>query len=102
MAGLQCGVLAVIGEAQQLLVFEVIPGVIELVENRERRDSRRGTASLAAQLGELCAFIGLRVEEDTTRGIKEQGCLHEPPPPRLRFRFRAIAKLVKEQLDREQ
>src|SRR6266849_4461678 len=94
-------VLAIIVEAQQLLVFGVIPGVIELVENCERRDGRRGTAPLAAQFGELCTFVGLRVEEDTARGIKEQGCLHEPPPPLLRFRFRAIAKLVKEKFDWE-
>ena len=85
MAGLEGSVLAIIGEAQQLLVFEVIPGVIELVEDGERRDSRRGAASLAAQLGELGAFVGLRVEEDTARGIKEQGRLHEPSPPLLRW-----------------
>src|SRR6185437_15529135 len=40
MASLQGGVLAIIGEAQQLLVFGVIPGVIELIKDRECRDGR--------------------------------------------------------------
>jgi hypothetical protein len=53
MAGLEGGVLPVVGEGKQFLVGERISRLAEAVEDRERGDGRGGAAALAAERGEL-------------------------------------------------
>ena len=100
--GLKRGILAVVGEAQKLLVLIAIAGIAEPVEDGEGRDRRGGAAAFAAQLGELGAFIGLGVEEHASRRVEEQRRLHEPAPPFQGLCIRAVAEFVEIELDREE
>ena len=80
VAGLQGGVLHVVGEAQDLLVFGRIASVVETVEDGEGSDGGGCAAAFAAELSELGAFVGIGVEDDTAGGIEKKGRRHEPTP----------------------
>ena len=80
MSRLQSGILAVVGEAEQLLVGGGKPLGRQLAQDGKGKDGGRGAPPFAAQEGQLGAFVGFRVVNGAAGGVEKQFSLHEPPP----------------------
>ena len=101
VAGLQGGILPIVGKAEELLVFEGVAGIVETVENGKGRDGGGGAAPLAAELGQLGPLIGLGIEKHSGSRIEQQRRFHKPAPPLLLQHFRTVTEFVEPELHRE-